>query len=139
MRTASLLKALLIITVVLAATVATAQQNPPKYNLADEIKLKGTVESVKQVPNSCSGFTGTHVILKTDKGVLEVQIAPAEFLKELEISFAVGDALEITGVKVKQADTDMLLAREVVRKGNSLVVRDPKGEPVWTWLLKKPA
>src|SRR5512142_2927398 len=98
MRTASLLKALLIILVILAAVVATAQQNPPKYNPADEIKLKGTVESVKQVPNSCSGFTGTHVMLKTDKGVLEVQIAPADFLKELDVSFAVGDPLEITGV-----------------------------------------
>lgn len=139
MSTASLLKPLLVVLVIVAAAVATAQQNPPKYNPADEIKLKGTVESVKQVPNSCGGFTGTHIMLKTDKGVLEVQIAPADFLKELDISFAAGDPLEITGVKVKQADTEMLLAREVVRKGNSLVVRDPKGEPVWTWLLKKPA
>jgi uncharacterized protein YcnI len=139
MRTVSLQTLVLMVVIILAGAVAAAQQKSPKYNLADEIKLKGTVESVKQVPNSCSGYTGTHVLLKTEKGLLEVQIAPADFLKELDISFAAGDALEITGAKIKEGESEMVLAREIVRKGNSLVVRDRKGEPVWTWLLKKPA
>ena len=41
--------------------------------------------------------------------------------------------IAFTGSKVKQGDADMVLAREVVKGTDTLVLRDDKGNPVWNW------
>ena len=35
--------------------------------------------------------------------------------------------------KVKEGEADMILAREVVKGTDTLVLRDAKGVPVWSW------
>jgi len=47
------------------------------------------------------------------------------------MDFGKGDEVSITGSKVKQADADLVLAREVVKGNNTFVLRDAKGNPVW--------
>jgi hypothetical protein len=49
------------------------------------------------------------------------------------VIFAKGDEIAFTGSKVKQGDTDLVLAREVVKGTDTLVLRDQKGNPVWNW------
>ena len=49
------------------------------------------------------------------------------------VSFAKGDEIALTGSKVKQDTADLVLAREVVKGSDTLVLRDDKGNPVWTW------
>jgi hypothetical protein len=122
----------------LLVPVAAAAQKPagPKYDVATETTLKGVVEEVKEVPNSCLGETGVHVILKTDTGPVEVQIAPVDFLKFMEVTFAKGDQLQIVGSKVTVADSPLVMARSVTRNNNEVVVRDKQGAPVWTWMKK---
>jgi hypothetical protein len=108
----------------------------PKYDVASEITLKGVVDDVKQVPNSCLGETGLHLLLKTDSGVVEVQVAPVDFLKDMEVDFAKGDSLEIIGSQVTQDGSPLVLARSITRNKNELVVRDKQGNPEWTWMKK---
>jgi hypothetical protein len=38
-----------------------------------------------------------------------------------------------TGSKVKYGGVDLILAREVVKGSDTLVLRDDKGNPVWSW------
>ena len=47
------------------------------------------------------------------------------------ISFSKGDEIAVTGSKVKQEAGDVILARELVRGTDTLVLRDDKGAPVW--------
>ena len=128
----------LLLLVWLLATGAAAQnkQQGPRYNISAELKIKGVVEEVKSVPRACTGETATHLMLRTDKGILEVQVAPEAFLKELDVNFQKGDKLEVTVSKVSRPEGDIYLAREVDKDGNALVVRDDKGDPVWTWMKK---
>jgi hypothetical protein len=49
------------------------------------------------------------------------------------VSFAKGDEIALTGSKVKQDAADLVLAREVVKGSDTLVLRDDKGNPVWAW------
>ena len=49
------------------------------------------------------------------------------------MSFGKGDEIALTGSKVKQGEADLTLAREVVKKEDTFVLRDDKGNPVWTW------
>ena len=108
----------------------------PKYDPAAEITLKGVVEEVRQVPHSCQGQTGLHLLVKTNAGTVEVQVAPVDFLKDLEVEFAKGDHLQIVGSPLTQDANSLVLARSVTRDNNELVVRDKQGAPVWTWMKK---
>jgi len=47
------------------------------------------------------------------------------------ISFGKGDEIAVTGSKVKQEASDVILARELVRGTDTLLLRDEKGKPVW--------
>jgi 3,4-dihydroxy-2-butanone 4-phosphate synthase len=47
------------------------------------------------------------------------------------MTFAKGDEITLTGSKVKEGETDLVLAREVVKGNDTFVLRDAKGDPVW--------
>ena len=49
------------------------------------------------------------------------------------VSFSKGDEIALTGSRIKQGEADVVLAREVVKGSDTLVLRDDKGNPVWTW------
>jgi hypothetical protein len=49
------------------------------------------------------------------------------------VSFNKGDDISLTGSKVKQGEAELVLAREVVRGNDTVVLRDDKGNPVWSW------
>jgi len=64
---------------------------------------------------------------------VDVYLCPKSFLDDLGVSFGKGDEIALTGSKVKQGETDLILAREVVKGNDTLVLRDDKGNPVWSW------
>jgi hypothetical protein len=130
-------KALILLCLLLLTAVAAAQKPPAvKYDPATETTLKGVVDDVKEVPNSYAGETGLHLMLKTEAGILEVQVAPVSFLKAMEITFAKGDELKIVGSKVTKDGNALVLARDITRGSNELVMRDKQGDPVWTWMKR---
>ncbi len=121
---------------VLAVPLALAQkQTGPKYDLANEIKLSGTVEDIKTMGEH---EKETHLVFKSDKGLVELCLCPAKFLTEMDIKFAKGDKLQVTGSKANDAidGTEVILVREIVKGEDTLVLRDKNGGPVWTWLVK---
>ena len=120
---------LLVGCMVLMTTSLRAQKTGPKYDLGNEVKLKGTVEEIKMVPGP---YEGVHVLLKTDTDTVLVHLAPQGFLKMLEFNVAKGDSLEVTGCKITGEAGPEVLAREVVSGNNSVTLRDKKGLPAWT-------
>ncbi len=113
--------------VVLAFIPAFAQTAPQlKYDKSTEAKVKGVVDEVKTAADKI-----VHLTLNTDKGPLDVVVAPEKFLQDMEITFAKGDNLEILGSQVSIDGTAVMLAREVTRNGDIMVMRDDKGKPVW--------
>jgi DNA/RNA endonuclease YhcR with UshA esterase domain len=107
----------------------------PKYDVAKEVTIKGTVEEVKEVPNP-KGQAGIHLMVKSGTEIVEVRLCPNSFLKEFEVVFNKGDELTITGSKVKAEDKEVILARVIESGNNKITLRDAKGVPVWTWLTK---
>jgi hypothetical protein len=112
-----------------------AAAEAPKYDVAKEVTVKGTVEEVKEVPNP-KGQIGIYLMVKSGAEILEVRLCPNSFLKEFEVAFKKGDQLTITGSKVKVDEKDVILAREIEFGNNKIVLRDKQGVPVWTWLTK---
>lgn len=106
----------------------TTSKTGPKYDVKNEVKIKGVVEEIRQVPGP---FEGTHLVVKTDTKTVLVHVAPADFLKEIDTSFKVGDQVEVTGCKAPDTSEEEILAREITVGQNTATLRDDKGVPVW--------
>ena len=140
MRSRSVLRMSWALVVVVAVPMAFAQKAAdtpalPKYDVSKEIKIKGTIEDVKEM-TMAKGEAGVHLMVKTSTETIEVRLCPSGYLKEFEVAFSKGQQVEVTGSKLKIDDKDMILAREVVQGNNTITLRDKQGAPVWTWLKK---
>lgn len=134
MKRESILKVLFVVVTVLALPMILWAQSArtntgPKYDPANETKIKGVVEDLKVVPGS---FEGIHLMLRSGGEAVLVHVAPERYLKEMETEFAKGDQIEVVGCKIKAEDgSDEFLARQITKNGNELMLRDKKGVPVW--------
>ena len=111
--------------------VAQHSQGPssPKYDAQNETKIKGTVDEVR-LPSGAKEIV--YLVMKTGaESTVEVYVCPKSFLDDMGVTFAKGDQITLTGSKVKQGDADLILAREIVKGTDTLVLRDDKGKPVW--------
>jgi hypothetical protein len=131
---------LTIAAVLLATTAGLGQKvkdTGPKYVAANEVKIKGVIEDIHEVPGN---FEGTHLVVKTDTGTVLVHVAPAAFLKEIDASFAKGDQVQVVGAKAPGTTEEEVLAREITVGTNTITLRDDKGAPAWAgWSPSKSA
>ncbi len=114
----------------LLSSLCLAQTGAPKYDPATETKLKGTVEELK-VPPSAKEIA--HLLIKNGTDTFDLYLCPKSFMDDMGVTFAKGDEVAFTGSKVKQGEADWILAREVVKGLDTLILRDDKGNPVWSW------
>ncbi|MBZ5574352.1 MAG: hypothetical protein LAO09_21040 [Acidobacteriia bacterium] len=108
------------------------EASSPKYDVHTETKIKVTVEEVKLPPKG-SEKEIAHLLVKNATETVDVYLCPKSFLDDMGVSFAKGDDIALTGSRVKQGEVDLILAREVVKGTDTLVLRDEKGNPVWNW------
>jgi hypothetical protein len=104
--------------------------SPPQYDPKTEVTLQVTVTQIVQMEGR-SQQRGTHLMVKSSDGVLEVDLGPQWFLADRKYAFAVGDALTVTGARLKRGERDAILAREIGKGGETMTFRDAKGFPLW--------
>lgn len=116
----------------------TQQDNssPPKYDLHTETKTKGVVSEMK-LESFGPRKDFTTLIVKSGDDTVQIYVCPKPFQEEMGISFNKGDEIAVTGSKVKQEASDVILARELVKGTDTLMFRDDKGQPVWDWRTGK--
>jgi len=119
---------LIVIVFVCVLPLVAQKTSGPKYDLSAETKMKGTVDEVK-LP--AGGKEIAHLSVKVGADTVDVYLCPKSFLDDMGVSFSKGDEISLPGSKVKQGDADMLLAREIVKGTDTVVLRDEKGNPVW--------
>ncbi len=110
--------------------------SPPKYDLTAEMKTKGVVDEVNLLPfGTRKDFT--ELIIKSGDDKVHIYVCPKPFQEEMGISFTKGDEIAVTGSKVKQEASDVILVRELVKGSDTLMFRDEKGKPLWDWRTGK--
>lgn len=129
-------KIVLIITGMLLAVGSISAQGAsttvPKYDKAAEALYKATVVEVRDRQCPMSGGMGSHLVVKlSDGNTIEVHLSATKFVKQYELTFKPGEALEITGVKVKFEDVDTIFARKIKRGTDEFLFRDNDGKPLW--------
>ncbi len=123
-------KHLLVLVAIALVAPCLVAQSQPQYDAATEAKLKGTVEEVKLVPPT-GGKPVAYLVIKNGEEKTQVFLCPKSFLDEMGVTFAMGDAVQIIGSKVKQGSADLILAREVTKSGDTVTLRFKDGKPAW--------
>ena len=125
-----------LLTLLLGVSVSTAlaqgSGSMRHYDPKTEITVKGTISEVQQPAGMRGGWTGTHLILKTDAGDVVVHAGPSSYISQKQFSFAKGDVIEVVGSKVTMAGKEVVLAREITKDGKTLVLRNAQGVPEWS-------
>ncbi|HYM77167.1 MAG TPA: hypothetical protein VE377_14435 [Candidatus Dormibacteraeota bacterium] len=115
-------------------TTATFSQAPPKYDPATETTVKGTVAELKLIPPT-GGKQDAYLVTRTgpdkDKDIVQIYLCPKKFLDDMGITFKTDESIQVTGSKVKQDGADLILAREIVKGGETLTFRFQDGKPAW--------
>ncbi|MBZ5548077.1 MAG: DNA-binding protein [Acidobacteriia bacterium] len=126
---------LVVLVVVIFTSMVWAQRGPgsgvPRYDPKTETTVSGTIEDIQLLPGRHQ-WTGTHLILKTESGTIEVHVGPTAYIEKRQFSFTKGDRIEVLGSQVKVGSKDALLAREITKEGKKLILRDQDGVPSWS-------
>jgi len=125
-------RAFLVVASILISGVFAYSQAGPKYDVATETKFKGTIQDLK-LPEKSNNKEIAHLTIKSGTDTFDLYLCPKSFMDDMGVIFAKGDEIAFTGSKVKQGEAEMILAREVVKGEDTLVLRDAKGNPVWNW------
>jgi DNA/RNA endonuclease YhcR with UshA esterase domain len=112
------------------------RQGSPAYDVKTETTIKGTVEAVESIAGSGGrgrrGLGGTHLVVKTETGKLEVHMGPTAYLAENHIAIAKGDSVEILGSRVTIDEQSVLIARQIRKGDQTWTLRDASGRPMWS-------
>ena len=116
-----------------AASGAGAQTAPQAmssvYQVGREVSVVGTVSSV--VENSKTGPLGTHVMVQSASGLVDVHVGSAKYLEMNKLNLKSGDSVRILGENF-MVGTDTVFYARIVQDGTAAVaVRSPKGMPLW--------
>jgi hypothetical protein len=118
------------------AQKAEQKSNGAKYDPQTETKAKGVVDEVNLLSfGSRKDFT--ELIIKSGEDKVHIYVCPKPYQEEMGIIFTKGDEIAVTGSKVKQEASDVILVRELVKGSDTLMFRDNKGNPVWDWRTGK--
>lgn len=127
-------KCLLLFATIALVTASAFSQAPPKYDAASETTIKGTVGELRLVPPT-GGKPIAYLVTKTgpdkDKDMVQIFLCPKSFLEQMGIAFKADEAIEIKGSRVQQNGEALILAREMLKGGETVTFRFPDGKPAW--------
>jgi len=124
--------AVVLLVVVLTTIHPRREEGPPAYNAASETTVSGVVEETREFFCPVADDQGMHLVLRTNQGTVFVHVGPARFLRSQQIKFNPGDELSVIGSRVHYQGQDALLAREITRGSEVVILRDHQGRPAWS-------
>ena len=101
------------------------------YNPATAETISGVVESVDKVTPLKGMSYGIHLMVKTDKETISVDLGPEWYIERLDTKIQKGDKVEVKGSRVTLSGKPAIIAAEVKKGDSTLVLRDSAGIPAW--------
>jgi len=121
----------LSLTVLVCLSAASmAQQIRPmlRYDRANEVAVRGTVEEVRHMARAGSPH-GSYLVLRTETSVLNIHLGSRAWAANKGTRLTPGDLVEVLGVFARYGDSQILLAREVRKGETTLTFRNTRGFP----------
>ncbi|PJZ25680.1 hypothetical protein CH352_02485 [Leptospira hartskeerlii] len=97
-----------------------------KYDTSAEVTLNGKVTEVTKIPHGGRG-EGIHLTFQSENESFTIMLGPSFYLDKQTVKIGKDDTITIVGSKIG----NMILAREVTKDGQKLVLRTSAGAPLW--------
>jgi hypothetical protein len=101
-----------------------------KYDPATVVTVKGTVLGETRVENG-QGRKAVRLVVKVGEDQVSVHLGPDEWVDRQKVRFAKGDEVTVKGSRFTYADKFGVIAQSVARGGETLVLRNESGKPLW--------
>jgi hypothetical protein len=101
---------------------------PPKYDIAREVTLTGTVSSVvKSTTSEMQMLGGSHLIVQTSSGKIDASLGGYTLKAEGALSVSPGQQVQVTGVMKTIRDQQVFVTRLVQVNGRVYRIRNEHG------------
>jgi hypothetical protein len=101
------------------------------YDVKTVETVIGEVVKVDRITPMRGMAYGVHLVVKTDKGDVSVQLGPQWYLENQDVKIEPKDKVEIKGSRVTVQGQPAIIAAEVRKGGDVLILRDEAGVPMW--------
>jgi len=125
-----LLLTLLLLALVLATPVGGRKGNV-QSTAPGESTFSGTIDAVNHHKCEICNQDELSITLKSDSWPIEVRLGPTAFFEERDFYVSRGDTVKIVGLRFTERGNDVVLANEVRKAGESLLLRGKFGKPAW--------
>jgi hypothetical protein len=102
------------------------------YDPATVQTVAGKVVAVNRVAPMKGMGAGVHVALDTQDGMVSVHLGPAWYIERQDTRIEKGDRIEVKGSRVTIAGKPAIIAAEVRKGDQLLILRDANGVPAWS-------
>jgi hypothetical protein len=114
--------------------------NSPFNRMIDPNKIEtifGTVEKIDITTPHRMMSHGVYLNLKTEKELIQVILGPVWYIERLDFQLNVGDQVEVKGFPVILQGKQSMIAAEIKKGNDLLILRDIHGIPVWSRAMGK--
>lgn len=102
------------------------------YNPQTVETIRGEVVSIETLTPLKGMYYGVHAVVKTDKETLSVHLGPGWYIENQDVKLDVKDTVEVKGSRIMFEGKPAVIAAEVTKGGESLILRDASGFPIWS-------
>lgn len=102
------------------------------YNSQTVETISGEVVSVDKITPVKGMYYGVHAVLKTDKETISVHLGPGWYIENQEMRIKPKDKIEVKGSRIIFEDKPAIIAAEIKKGDDVLVLRDASGFPAWS-------
>jgi hypothetical protein len=122
------LAAALLVSVAAGAQQAQTASQRGGYDPSREATLLGTV--VSSTAQSTAATIGTHVVVQTASGTIDVNLGNSALLKAAGLQLKTGDSVRIIGENVNFMGSEFFAARVVQKGTQAVALRSSRGIPL---------
>jgi hypothetical protein len=102
------------------------------YNAQTVESVSGQVISVDRITPMKGMSYGVHLTLKTDKETISVHLGPSWYIDNQDVKLAPNDNIEVKGSRITFEGHPAIVAAEVKKGDEVLMLRDSNGFPAWS-------
>lgn len=102
-----------------------------RYDLKQVETLDGEVVSVDAYTSRRGISQGVHLLVNTGKETVEVHLGPSWYLEERDFAITPEEKITITGSRIDINGEQAIIASQIKKGNETLVLRDENGFPLW--------
>jgi hypothetical protein len=92
----------------------------------------GEVVSVEKMTPMKGMADGVHLVLKTDEETISVHLGPSWYIENQDVKIEATDKLQVKGSRITFEGEPAIIAAEVHKGDDVLILRDANGIPAWS-------